>query len=115
MSKTRFGSLDGIHEIKKKNILSSTLISAASFLIIFLLFLFAVSKMTKMGINEQKQNLSDAIDKAVIQCYALEGRYPESFEYLQKYYGIIYDDDLFRVDYVIYGSNMKPDVMIITK
>ena len=113
MAKTRFGSLDGIHQIRKKNVASTTLISAGLFILIFIGFLFAVSKATKGSIDEQQRNLSSAIDRAVMQCYVTEGRYPESFEYLRKNYGIIYDDELFRVDYVIYGSNMKPDVTII--
>ncbi len=113
MSKTRFGSLDGIHEIKKKNVFSTTLISALMFLAIFVCFLFVVSKASAGSVDEQRKVLEDAIDRAVIQCYITEGSYPESFEYLQENYGIIYDDDLFRVDYVIYGSNMKPDITII--
>lgn len=113
MSKTRFGSLDGIHQIKKKNVVGTTLTSAALFIIIFLVFLYIVSKASQGSVNEQRENLSNAIDRAIVQCYVTEGRYPESFEYLQKNYGIIYDDDLFRVDYVIFGSNMKPDVTII--
>ena len=113
MSKTRFGSLDGIHQIRKKNVASTTLISAGLFILIFIFFLFAVSKATKGSVNEQSKNLKDAIDRAIIQCYVTEGRYPESFDYLQKNYGIIYDDELFRVDYVIFGTNMKPDVTII--
>ena len=113
MSKTRFGSLDGIHQIKKKNVASTTLISAGLFILIFIGFLFAVSKASKGSVSEQCVNLDKAIDRAIMQCYVTEGRYPESFEYLKENYGIIYDDELFRVDYVIYGTNMKPDVTII--
>ncbi|MCR5580700.1 MAG: hypothetical protein K6F66_03845 [Pseudobutyrivibrio sp.] len=113
MSKTRFGSLDGIHQIQKKNVVGSTMISAGLFILIFIVFLFAVSKTTAGSVNEQRQSLTDAIDRAVIQCYVTEGRYPESFEYLKDNYGIIYDEDKFRVDYVIYGSNMRPDITII--
>ncbi len=113
MSKTRFGSLDGIHQIKKKNFANTALVSAVLFVLIFIGFLFAVSKATEGSVSEQRQSLSDAIDRAIIQCYVTEGRYPESFDYLKENYGIIYDDEMFRVDYVIYGSNMKPDVTII--
>lgn len=113
MAKTRFGNLDGIHQIKKNNFLSTTLISAGLFLVIFVIFLYTVSRATAGSISEQQKNLSDAVDRAIIQCYVTEGRYPESFEYLKENYGLIYDDELFRVDYVIYGSNMKPDVTII--
>ena len=113
MAKTRFGSLDGIHQIRKKNVASTTLISAGMFIVIFIAFLFAVSMASKGSIDEQRKNLEAAIDRAVMQCYVTEGRYPESFEYLRKNYGIIYDDELFRVDYVIFGTNMKPDITII--
>jgi hypothetical protein len=113
MSKTRFGNLDGIHQIRKKNAVSTAVISAGLFTIIFVFFLFAVSKATAGSVDEQKNNLQKAIDRAIIQCYVTEGRYPESFDYLQENYGIIYDDELFRVDYVIFGTNMKPDVTII--
>ena len=47
MAKTRFGSLDGIHQIRKKNVASTTLISAGLFILIFIGFLFAVSKASK--------------------------------------------------------------------
>ena len=86
---------------------------AVLFLVIFVVILYTVSKATEGSLQEQQKNLSDAIDRAVIQCYVTEGRYPESFEYLKDNYGIIYDDEMFRVDYVIYGSNMRPDVTII--
>ncbi|MBE5918476.1 MAG: hypothetical protein II833_07245 [Pseudobutyrivibrio sp.] len=114
MAKTRFGSLDGIHQIKKKNAAETTIISAVLFILIFVVFLFAVSKASEGSKHEQRQSLTDAIDRAIIQCYVTEGRYPESFDYLQKNYGIIYDDEEFRVDYVIYGSNMRPEVTIIS-
>ena len=113
MAKTRFGSLDGIHKINKRTASQSTLISAGLFLIIIIAFLLIVSKISEGTIDEQRNVLMRAIDKGVLQCYVTEGRYPESFEYLRSHYGIIYDEDLFRVDYVIYGSNMKPDVTII--
>ena len=113
MGRTRFGSLDGVHQIKRNNRAETIVISAVVFVLIFIVFLFAVSKASEGSIHEQRQSLSDAVDRAIIQCYVTEGKYPESFEYLKKNYGIIYDDELFRVDYVIYGSNMKPDVTII--
>ena len=113
MAKTRFGSLDGIHEIKKGSRDRATFISVALFIVIIVLFLLAVSFTSKGSVDEQKEILSEAIDKGIMQCYITEGRYPESFEYLQENYGIVYDEDMFRVDYVVYGTNMKPDVTII--
>ncbi len=113
MGRTRFGSLDGVHQIKRNNRAETIVISAVVFVLIFIVFLFAVSKASEGSIHEQRQSLSDAVDRAIIQCYVTEGKYPESFEYLQENYGIIYDEEQFRVDYVIYASNMRPEVTII--
>ena len=114
MAKTRFGSLDGIHQIKKHSAAQTTIISAAMFIAILVVFLFAVSFASQGSEAQQREVLSNAIDRGITQCYVTEGRYPESFEYLQENYGIIYDDTQFRVDYVIYGTNMKPTVTIIS-
>jgi hypothetical protein len=113
MGRIRFGSLDGVHQIKRNNRAETIVISAVVFVLIFIVFLFAVSKASEGSIHEQRQSLSDAVDRAIIQCYVTEGKYPESFEYLQENYGIIYDEEQFRVDYVIYASNMRPEVTII--
>ena len=114
MAKTRFGSLDGIHKIKKLNSANSVLVSAAMFVVIIAIFLACVAKATNGSKDEQKQVLENAIERSMIQCYITEGKYPESFEYLAKNYGIIYDDDMFRVDYISYGTNMKPSVTVIS-
>ena len=75
MSKTRFGSLDGIHQIKKKNFASTAMVSAVLFVLIFIGFLFAVSKATEGSVSEQRQSLSDAIDRAVTWKTVLEPEY----------------------------------------
>ena len=65
--------------------------------------------------QEQAKTLERAIRKSVIQCYAVEGSYPPSLEYLQEHYGIFYDSDSFYVDYISIGSNIMPDITIIEK
>ena len=45
----------------------------------------------------------------------MEGTYPQSLDYLKEYYGLMYDEDLFFVDYQVMGSNILPDVTIIEK
>ncbi|WP_318583936.1 hypothetical protein [[Clostridium] scindens] len=53
--------------------------------------------------------------RSITQCYAVEGNYPESLDYLKKSYGLHYDEDKFFVDYQPLGSNIMPDVTIIKK
>ena len=59
--------------------------------------------------------LSEAIDRDIVRCYASEGMYPESLDYLIDHYGLIYDKDRFYVDYHAQGSNILPEVTIIDR
>ncbi len=53
--------------------------------------------------------------RAVISCYATEGSYPESYEYLQKNYGVSINEDKYAVFYEAFASNMMPDITIIER
>ena len=78
------------------------------------LFLAAGSKrMEETAWNEQQELLSDAINQAVVNCYAMEGRYPESMQYLIDNYGIQVDFDKYAVSYEIFAENIKPRVKVI--
>lgn len=63
--------------------------------------------------EEQAKSLEKAIRQSVVQCYAVEGTYPPSLDYLKEHYGIFYDSNLFYVDYTSIGSNIMPDITII--
>ena len=65
--------------------------------------------------NRQKESLENAITRSITHCYAVEGSYPASLDYLKENYGLTYDEDLFFVDYQTIGSNILPDVTIIEK
>lgn len=64
---------------------------------------------------KQLENLEQSIRCSAVQCYALEGRYPESIDYLKTYYGISYDEDKYFVDYIAQSSNLMPEIMVIKK
>lgn len=49
-----------------------------------------------------------AIERAVMQCYALEGMYPPDLAYLQKNYGLILDQDQYVYLYEIVAGNIHP-------
>lgn len=63
--------------------------------------------------KRQEESTKNAVIKGAVQCYAVEGRYPESLSYLQKHYGVSYDKDKFIVSYEIMGSNRMPQVTVI--
>ena len=53
--------------------------------------------------------------RGITHCYAIEGTYPDSLEYLIENYGLIYDEGHYYIDYQPLGSNLMPDVTIIQR
>lgn len=49
-----------------------------------------------------------AIERAVMQCYALEGMYPPDLAYLEKNYGLIIDQDHYVYLYEVVAGNIHP-------
>lgn len=63
--------------------------------------------------GRQTQVLEDALHRASIQCYAIEGRYPPSVQYLEDHYGIVVDHERYAVFYDGFASNLMPDITVI--
>lgn len=55
----------------------------------------------------------EGVRRAAVQCYALEGAYPQNVSYLEDHYGVSVDTARYRIDYIYIGSNLMPDITII--
>lgn len=88
-------------------------LSVVIFITAAVLFVCAVSAASKGNISAQRENLQSALNRAAVYCYALEGNYPESLDYIKEHYGLRYDESLFYVDYKVRGSNIFPDITVI--
>lgn len=64
---------------------------------------------------QEKQSLEEAVRRDMVTCYALEGVYPESLDYLKEHYGLTYNEDRYIVNYEVLGSNLMPDVTVMEK
>lgn len=83
-------------------------------LLLVLFFFLAFSRSVAEKTGEEKLNaLTEAVRRASIQCYAIEGRYPPSVEYLEDHYGISIDRDKYYVFYDGWASNIMPDITIL--
>lgn len=98
---------------KKQHTSAGSWISVIIFGTILSVFLYAVTFFSQVSLEEQQESLEDALHRSITQCYALEGTYPESLDYLKEHYGITYDDTHFYVDYQIVASNIRPEVTVI--
>lgn len=85
------------------------------FILLFILFLRGIASVSETTIGKQAEALQSALDRSIIQCYAVEGTYPPSLEYMEAHYGLTYDHDRFFVDYTSIGSNIYPDVTILER
>ncbi|MDD6311069.1 MAG: hypothetical protein PUB09_03945 [Firmicutes bacterium] len=83
------------------------------FVLIIAIFCWCISSVSSGQSKRQKENLENSIMRSIANCYALEGSYPESLDYIKENYGLVYDEDKFYVDYRASGSNMMPGVTII--
>ena len=89
------------------------LLTAALFVLLLTGCVFLFSRASRSTGQEQKKSLENALMRGVMQCYALEGRYPESLTYLEEHYGISYDESRFFVDYRPVAENLLPDVTVL--
>ena len=78
-------------------------------------FIVGVNTVDDTTSSEQAKSLETAVRRSVAQCYAVEGTYPPSLEYLEEHYGLLYDTDSFYIDYTAIGSNIMPDITILPK
>ena len=100
------------NRIKEKK---KTFLSLAFTLLVFLLAGLGLGRVSEDTKAQQKQNLEDAVRRNVVQCYIVEGAYPESLAYLEDHYPLLYDHDRFRIDYQPIGENMMPEITIVEK
>lgn len=76
-----------------------------------LLLIFGMSKFTKSSFYEDTSVIETAISSALIECYALEGAYPEDISYLSEY-GIWFDTEKYDYIYNYKGANEKPFITV---
>ena len=100
-------------EHRSSHNLIKTILPAAIFVAVMVLFIAGVFSMRSQTAGRQKENLINALNRDIVYCYATEGYYPESLQYMKDHYGLTYDESRFYVDYRILAANIYPDVTII--
>lgn len=86
-----------------------------TFAVIVALFLIGVNQVSEHSSSEQKRSLETIIQRDVVHCYASEGSYPPSLDYLESNYGLTYDHSKFFVDYQPIGENIFPEITVFEK
>ncbi len=72
-----------------------------------------VSRVESANDGAQTQFVYDAVQNAALTCYAVEGAYPDSLEYLRSRYGLAYDESRYLVTYDAFASNLVPEIRVV--
>jgi hypothetical protein len=89
-------------------------IVAVLIIIIAGVFVWA-DRAAKESMAEQTESISDTIYERALQCYVIEGAYPESLDYLVENYGLAVNTEDYRIVYKAFAENLPPDVRVIYK
>jgi len=106
---------------KQKSIYKKSAFDFLKSAILPVLFTVAVMVMVVFGLRQTEASssaeglriLEDSLRRAVVINYAIEGRYPESIEYIEQNFGIHIDRTRFVVHYRVFASNLLPEIVVI--
>ncbi len=71
-----------------------------------------VGSALKTVTEQQLTLLETAVRREAVQCYALEGRYPQTLDYLVEQYGLHYDRERYVIHYRTLGGNLLPEISV---
>ena len=74
--------------------------------------LLAIDRISGMQQREEAAMVRDAIHEAALTCYAVEGMYPDSVEYLREHYHLAYNEERFLVTFDAFASNKIPNIYV---
>lgn len=75
-------------------------------------FVLGISGVSGSVGAQQTQMLQRAIERAVVTCYAIEGQYPPTLDYIRENYGVVIDEARFDVYYDAFAQNVMPSVSV---
>lgn len=68
--------------------------------------------MDAQSAQTQEELVAQALRRAMITCYAVEGAYPADVDYLKKNYGLAYNEDEYFVYYNAFADNIMPEIHV---
>ena len=103
--------------MKKRKYISwlPLLLGVALFAAIAVWMARGVQDAARMSDAEGLRLAQEAIERAVISCYSLEGVYPATYEDLKAKSGLTVDEERYIVIYEIFASNIRPSVIVMER
>ena len=93
----------------RKYLLLAAAVAAAVLILIFGVF----GRAPDDGIEESIQAIRNTIMEKSLQCYVIEGAYPDDITYLEEHYGLIVNKNDYYVVYRPIAENLPPQISVV--
>jgi competence protein ComGC len=103
---------------KSKKRYTGIAIQMISFLVIMAFavsILFFIPSLKKTSGRIREESIEATIREYAVRCYATEGSYPPSLDYLALNYGLIIDDEHYVYYFDAFAANYMPDIEVYSK
>lgn len=90
-------------------------LAAVAAVVCVVVFVLSLSSVQARQGEEGRQQLETALRRAAVACYAAEGVYPPTIEYLQEHYGVQIEEGKYIVFYEVFANNLMPDITVLEK
>ena len=98
------------NKARKAAAIAATALSMAAFATVCV---YMIDGMAGGQDGKAMARMEDAVRQAAVACYAAEGSYPDTLDYLVERYGLQLDRR-YAVHYDVFASNLAPDVTVVT-
>lgn len=65
--------------------------------------------------QQSRSAIREAVLRAAVECYAVEGSYPQSLDYLEAHYGLRINHRDYIVAYDAFAGNRMPEVQVLVR
>lgn len=92
---------------------SGPVITVLAFVLLIALTVSIISGVSARSGASETELVLHSVRSAALACYAAEGAYPGSLDYLKEHYGLYYDETIYTVAYDAFASNIFPDIYVM--
>lgn len=90
------------------------------FAVLLFVLVFSVVETGLSGASDSVEDegvrvAEEAVVRGAVSCYAIEGAYPESYEYLCENYGVAVNESKYAVHYTVFASNIMPEITVVAR
>ena len=77
--------------------------------------IYGLGQAERSSRAEGLRMLEESLNRALVICYSIEGRYPESLSHIENNYGVFIDQTRYVVFYEIMASNVMPTIVVLER